>query len=76
MDEIAIRGREAAEAIHTWHPLDRAAHQAHDAFLVRLLAAKGPTSKAGLTRALNALATMPDYPQGLADYYRRRIAAL
>ena len=76
MDEIAIRGRAAAEAIHTWHPLDKAAHQAHDAFLVRLLAAEGPTSKAGLTRALNALAAMPDYPQGLADYYRRRIAAL
>jgi len=76
MDEIAVRGRQAAEAIYSWHPLDADVKAAHDAFLTRLLAAEGAKAKPALTRALKPLAAHPDYPQGLADYYRRRIAAL
>lgn len=76
IDEISVRGRQADEAIFSWHPLDHKAQDAHDAFLSRLLTSKGPATKPALARALNALAAMPDYPAGLVGYYQRRIASL
>ena len=76
IDEITVRGREMAEPIHSWHPLNETAATAHDAFLTALLSARTKHQKATLTPLLDELATTPDYPATLVEYYRARIASL
>jgi len=76
IDTIAVRGRADAIPVHSWLPLPAATRKAHDALVDKLLAAEAYGDRAGLCKAHRALAAMPGYPRILADYYRRRIAAL
>ena len=76
IDEITVRGRANAEPIYSWQPLSPEAHTAHDGLLEGILAATAVRRRKSLQTALEKLAAMDGYPQGLADYYRRRIEAL
>ena len=76
LDEISVRGRTSAEPIFSWQPLSVETRSAHDALLARILEDGSARRKASLRKGLAALAGMPDYPAGLADYYQRRIDAL
>jgi len=76
IDEITVRGRATAEPIHSWQPLAAATRAAHDDLLARLLETGAARRKPALRKALAALRGMPDYPDGLAGYYQRRIDAL
>ena len=76
LDEISVRGRTTAEPIFSWQPLSAATRSAHDALLARILDEGSARRKASLRKDMAALASMPDYPAGLADYYQRRIDAL
>ena len=76
IDEITVRGRANAEPIYSWHPLPPDAQEAHDGLLEAILAKTAPRRRKQLLTALDQLAAMDGYPQGLADYYRRRIGAL
>ena len=76
IDEITVRGRANAEPIYSWHPLPPDAQAAHDGLLEAILAKTAPRRRKQLLTALDQLAAMDGYPQGLADYYRRRIGAL
>ena len=71
-----MRGRASAEPIYSWQPLAADAKAAHDKLLERLLAADAADRRKAHRAALRRLAAMADYPQGLAEYYRRRIDAL
>ena len=76
IDEITVRGRANAEPIYSWQPLSPETHTAHDGLLEGILAATAVRRRKSLQTALEKLAAMDGYPQGLADYYRRRIEAL
>ena len=76
IDEITVRGRAKAESIYSWQPLSPETHTAHDGLLEGILAATAVRRRKSLQTALEKLAAMDGYPQGLVDYYRRRIEAL
>ena len=76
IDEITVRGRVAAEPIHSWHPLDKPTRAAHDRFLAALLTAGTRCEGEALTSMLDELAAMSDYPDPIVAYYRNRIDAL
>ena len=76
IDEISVRGRASAEPIFSWQPLAADTRQAHDRLLTALLAEDAADHRKSHNAALKRLAGMADYPDGLADYYRRRIDAL
>ena len=76
IDEISVRGRAAAEPIHSWHPLDNTTRAAHDAFLAALLATRTKRGRKTLEAMLDGLAATPDYPDTMVAYYRNRIDAL
>jgi adenylate cyclase len=76
IDEITVRGRAAAEPIHSWLPLNEAARAAHDRFLAALLASRTRRGVTTLTSMLDELAAMPGYPDSMVSYYRNRIDSL
>ena len=76
IDEITVRGRANAEPIYSWQPLSPEAQAAHDRLLELILEKTASRRRKSLQTSLDQLAGMDGYPQGLVDYYRRRIEAL
>ena len=76
IDEITVRGRANAEPIYSWQPLSPEAQAAHDRLLELILEKTAARRRKSLQTSLDQLAGMDGYPQGLVDYYRRRIEAL
>ena len=76
IDEITVRGRANAEPIYSWQPLPPEAQAAHDRLLELILEKTAARRRKSLQTSLDQLAGMDGYPQGLVDYYRRRIEAL
>ena len=70
INEIAIRGRDEAEAVHSYLKLSNDSRATHDAMVELVLSGKKPQAK----RALTALAKHDDYPDSLVAYYRNQLA--
>ncbi len=75
IDEITVRGRANAEPIYSWRHCHEA-QAAHDGLLELILEKTASRRRKSLQTSLDQLAGMDGYPQGLVDYYRRRIEAL
>ena len=66
INNIAIRGRDEPEPVHSYLPLTPATRALHDELVSALIIGKKPAIK----RALKAIADAQDYPASLLDYYK------
>ena len=69
INNIAIRGRDEPEPVHSYLPLSPTTRTQHDAMVGAMTAGQ----KSAMKQALAALADAQDYPPGLLEYYKAQL---